>query len=384
MKILHIIHEGKVGGTVSNLIEVIRHLDSSEFSSVVVSFSHGTMVEQLRAMGVKCHVIHKNLRYSLQNTRALYKVMLDEQPDLVHAHDRKSGYYALYASYRLHVPLLYHPRSWSFHESSFILKKSYLKFKERLLVHLAKLNISVSDIHQEEGKQHLGMPRSIVVPPGVDLSRFNPRHETTLTKKCFGIPEDRTVVGFLARLTEKKDPLTFLRAASLALKEDRRLHFIITGDGELKQACLQEIQNLNLGNHVTFETYRTDVADVLKVFDIYCLPSQWEGLSVGILEAMAMEKAIIASPVNSTLEIIANGIDGMLAAVGTPENWKKAILDLHYNPRLRQELGTRARMIVESHYNITLTSAKLASAYHRVLKEDTGERVLSKRVLESV
>ncbi|MDZ7846395.1 MAG: glycosyltransferase [Owenweeksia sp.] len=137
-----------------------------------------------------------------------------------------------------------------------------------------------------------------------------------------------------------------------------------------RQACRTEIARLGISNNVTLENVRSDAADLLSLFDIYCLPSVYEGLSIALLEAMAMQKAIIASPVNATLDIIAHNIDGMLVAAGTPEDWKNSIVKLHNNPGQRRELGKRARMLVKAHYNIMGTTSKLRELYYNMIPQE--------------
>ncbi|MDZ7846396.1 MAG: hypothetical protein U5L96_06335 [Owenweeksia sp.] len=67
----------------------------------------------------------------------------------------------------------------------------------------------------------------------MDVNHFDPNRPSRLSRKVFGIPPQHTIVGFMARLTRQKDPLTFLRAAALALAEEPQLHFFVVGDGKL-------------------------------------------------------------------------------------------------------------------------------------------------------
>ena len=184
----------------------------------------------------------------------------------------------------------------------------------------------------------------------------------------------------------KKDPLTFIRAAALALKTERKLHFLIVGDGELKDDCIKETRRLGIENNVSFQNIEADVPYILKIFDIYCMPSQWEGLSIGLLEAMAMRKAIITSPLSANLEVIADRTDGMLVSAVNPEEWKEAIIELQRNPELREKMGQQARMFVERYSDIRNSVSSHATLYRRLVMrpQDNNEEDQPEKILYSI
>ena len=386
MKVLHVIRHGNIGGCESHLLELLKNMRRAEFEPHVISFGYGEMVDRVRDMQIPFQIWSEYSFgiYSLAKRIKAYCVA--HSIDIIHCHDRKACNSSMLTKFQMGVPIVYGSHCWSFHQQGSWFKKYILRQNERFLVRHSGMNIAASDTNQREGVNYLQMDNSVVISHGIDLNRFDPEAPPRLSKKVFGIPEDYTVVGFIARLTRQQDPITFLRAAALAIKEQHNIYLLIVGDGALKEACKKEIENLGIGNHVTFESLRPDVEDLLKIMDIFCLPSQYEGLSIGLLEAMAMKKAIIASPVNGTLEIIANNIDGMLAAVSTPESWKDAILQLHHDPKLREELGARARMLVEEHYNIETTVDRIQEVYRNILpKQDISDsEVTSESFLHSI
>ncbi len=383
MKILHVIARADYGGCATHLVQLSRFLDQKEFESQVICLSQGYVTEKLEELNIPYTVIDRKSYSRFSVARQIRSMAEYYGFDLVHCHDQTSANFSLYASYRLKLPFIYNIHCWGFHRYKDFPFRQMCKMNERFLMQQASHNVLPSPINLEEGEREFSIPNSVVIPHGVDTKEFDPDRPSSLSRRIYGIPENYTIVGFLARLCQKKDPLTLIRAAALALKEERKLHFMIIGDGELKQACLDETKRLGIENHVSFQKITADVPYILKIFDIYCMPSQWEGLSIGLLEAMAMRKAIITSPVNGNLEVIANRTDGMLVSAGKPEDWKQAILELHREPELRKIMGRQARLLVERYYDIHQSVASHAELYRSIHpnikeqpKEDQAEPVL--------
>ena len=125
---------------------------------------------------------------------------------------------------------------------------------------------------------------------------------------------------------------------------------------------------MKLEAHVTYLPYVDNVSEVLSLVDVYCLPSKWENLPLGILEAMAMKRTVIATPVDGVVEVIADEVNGLLVPCGCEESWKNAILKLHNHPEIRKEYANRSRLIVEAHHDIQTVANKFEQVYRRLYK----------------
>jgi glycosyltransferase involved in cell wall biosynthesis len=95
-------------------------------------------------------------------------------------------------------------------------------------------------------------------------------------------------------------------------------------------------------------SFRTDVPEILKAIDIYCLPSLWEGLSIALLEAMAMEKAIIATHTDGTIELIEDKKNGIIVPFYDNDALANAMNLLAEEENMRYRLGKEARKQVEN------------------------------------
>ncbi len=366
MNVLHTIYHGTVGGGETHLLNLIEHLNEAEFKSVVITFSEGLLSEKLKSLGIKCYVVPAHSRLDLSVWRQVCKIARAENIHLINAHGTKACLNSFWTSRRLNIPLVYRIQNWAFHPHRKWLKRSLGVVMERLLVRQANLNISVSLNNDKIGRELLSIPNSVIIPNGVDTIKFNHRTKGSINRRDLQIPRNRTLYGFIARFCDQKDPLTLVKGFKQALNADRNLHLLMVGEGELKKECLDTIKDLKIESHVTYIPFVENVEEILSMLDVYCLPSKWEDLPIGILEAMAMKKVVIATPVDGIVEIIANEVNGLLVPTGCENSWKEAILRLHTHPELRKEFSDRARLIVEAHHDIQSSALKVAQMYRKL------------------
>lgn len=368
VKILHTIRQGKIGGGETHVLDLVSHLDD-RFSSEVLAYTHGEMVDRLAQMGVRCHVIETERPFDVRVWGRTKKLMQERGIQLVHAHGTRACSNSFWGARRLGLPLLYTIHGWSFHPDQTAALR-FMRLKgERFLVHRTDQNISVSRSNNEEGIRLLDMPHSQVVANAVDTVRFDPEKTTSLKKEDLGIPSDKLVVGFLARLTKQKDPLTFIRAAAEVLSSHRNVHFALAGGGELEADCRNLAKALGVTENLHFVGFRTDVPDVLNTFDMYCLPSLWEGLPIGVLEAMAMKKAIVATPVDGTKEVVQDEISGLFFSEFDHVSLANCIRRLADDPKLRARLGEEGRRVIDKSFSIDQMSNKITGLYFDALKK---------------
>lgn len=372
IKILHTIRQGQIGGGETHVLDLVANLDTKKFTSEVLSFTDGEMVSRLKKMGVNCHVIPTTRPFDFSVWNLVKKLMIEKDYDLIHAHGTRACSNSYNAANKLGLPLAYTIHGWSFHQNQSALVRTIRELSERFLVRKTTRNISVSESNNNDGIVRLGMPNSQIVNYGVNLEKFNAYGSYSLTREDLGLPKDKILVGMVVRLTIQKDPLTFLKAAKSALMDFKNLHFVVVGGGELEGKCKDYVNKNGLNENVTFAGFRTDVPAVLNLLDIYCLPSLWEGLPIGVLEAMAMAKAIVATPVDGTKEVIKNGVSGLLFPEYDSEKMAASILDLAKDCEKRKMVGENALMKIKESFTIQRMVDELSELYQQLYCERKG------------
>jgi|SRR5690242_4993961 len=384
IKVLEAIYQGNIGGGESHVLDLIGELDRSGFEPVVLSFTKGQMMEKIREKGVKNYVLPSTASFDIKKWWKVRALIKNEEIDLIHVHGTKAALNLLWAAKSLRVPLIYTVHGWSFHDDQSPVKKRLRVLTEKFLTGRMDQNISVSLSNQVRGKKHFRNFESVVINNGIDLRKFNPRrNDYADIRRELNIPSEVTLVSYIARITRQKNPFVMIKAFAKTLEKSRNIRLLVVGDGELKEPVIQMAKELLLQDHVIFQPFREDIPAILKATDIYCLPSLWEGLSIGLLEAMAMGNAIIASRVDGSKEIIQHGRNGIFIDPEQPEQLANAILLLHQDQAFRQQLQHAAIQTIEGRFNTTVMTRGIESLYLNVLckKKALGIGLAIKKVI---
>jgi glycosyltransferase involved in cell wall biosynthesis len=364
LKILECIRQGKIGGGESHLLSLVENLDRTKFEPVVLSFTEGPMIDRLRQMNVETRVIHTEKPFDLRVWKPVKKWMKPEGFDVVHAHGTRANSNIIWAARSLRIPVVYTVHGWSFHQDQHPLIRRIRVLGEKYLTAKSDLNISVSSSNRQSGKKYLSSFESVVINNGIDNKKFDPQGRYKDIRAELGIPVGAVLVLFIARFTAHKQPLSLLDAFVRALPSFPGMHLLMVGEGDQQARAVETVNQLGLGHNIHFQSFRQDVPDVLAAADIFVLPSLWEGLPIGLLEAMAMGKAVIASDVDGTSEIVQNGVNGLL--IPTEQlvgHLTEALVVLAKDAVLRRHFGDKAIETVNGKYNAAVMTREIERIY---------------------
>ena len=364
IRVLECIRQGQIGGGESHLLSLIENLDTSRFEPTVLSFTDGPMIDKLNSMGVPNTVICTTRPFDITKWKQIKAFIKENEFDLIHTHGTRAASNLIWAARSLKIPLVYTIHGWSFHQDQnwFIRKMRILG--EKYLTAKTHLNISVSKSNQLSGKQHIKSLESIVISNGIDSKRFNPDKKHTDIRRELSIPNDSILILFIARFTSHKQPLRLIQSFLDARKSNKDLHLLMVGDGDQKEEAILLIKKHKLEKCITLLPFRHDVPEVLAAADIFVLPSLWEGLPIGLLEAMSMRKAVIATDVDGTSEIVKNRYNGIL--IDTNDLQKSltgALLELSSDASMRKELGSKAFDTVHEKYDALKMTRSIEDVY---------------------
>jgi glycosyltransferase involved in cell wall biosynthesis len=158
-----------------------------------------------------------------------------------------------------------------------------------------------------------------------------------------GIPDDAPVVGTVANFRALKGHEYLLQAAGRIREAIPEARFVLVGRGPLEDRVRRQAEEMGLNGTVVFAGFRTDVPRVAASFDVFALPSLYEGLSIALLEVMALGKPVVVTNVGGSPEVVSDGVDGLLVPPRDPEALARRILSVLRDAALRQRLGESAR-----------------------------------------
>jgi glycosyltransferase involved in cell wall biosynthesis len=200
-----------------------------------------------------------------------------------------------------------------------------------------------------------------VVHNAVELERFGGPAPPGLRAEL-GAAEAPLVLT-AARLSDQKGHPVLLEAAA-RLPE---AIFALAGEGPEEAALRRLAERLGVADHVRFLGRRDDVPTLLAACDVFALPSLYEGSSLALLEAMAARRAVVASAIPGTDELVEDGRTGLLVPPGDPDALAGALARLLGDPGLRELLAAAGRERVERDFGSTAAASRVAAIYSEVL-----------------
>lgn len=366
IRILEAIRQGQFGGGETHVFELSTHLDKNRFEPVVLSFTDGNMVEELISEGIHTQIINTERGFSFGVWRKVKELMQREQIDVVHAHGTRALSNVFWAARKLRIPIIYTIHGWSFHIDQKFPVRKIREISEKFLTSVTDKNICVSKSNEEDGIKRFNMKRSTVIYNAVNLNKFNPERKFKDIREELSIPGDVTLLGYIVRITGQKDPFTMINAVKQLLDENENVALLVVGDGDLKDDTIHLTNKLGIANKVYFQPFRNDIPDILNAIDIYCLPSLWEGFPIGILEAMAMKKPVVASGVDGTRELIENGERGLLVSHSNSKELASAIKIVKNDVSFALQLSDAGYHYVRSNFSIDALVNQVQGIYETI------------------
>jgi glycosyltransferase involved in cell wall biosynthesis len=210
----------------------------------------------------------------------------------------------------------------------------------------------------------------VVIPNGVDMSRFNVPREPMRFRKELGIAADAPIVAVVSRLDRRKGLEHFLEAAAIVAKQAPDARFLVVGETPpFDPTYLDELKALAarvaLGDRVIFTGLRSDVPALLGSVTVAVMPSLNEALSNALLESMASGAPVVATRVGGTPEAVVDGETGLLVPPGDVASLAASIQHLLDAPALGARLGRAAQTLIEERFSI----ARMASATENLYRD---------------
>ncbi|MFB3896340.1 MAG: glycosyltransferase family 4 protein [bacterium] len=248
----------------------------------------------------------------------------------------------------------------------------YLSFK------LAKYIISTSQEMADIASQYVNRNNIVVIPNGVDTQEFIPSAKE--------MTSDKLIVTTTRRLVPKNGVQYLIEAIPLIIRKIAAVEFVIIGTGTIESYLKQRVKELGIEAYVRFisKIDNQDMKKYLATADIVVFPSSAESTSISCLEAMAMEKGIIASAVGAYPDILGNNDRGILVPLFDsqtstyeapltlpPEKTKllaETVITLGLDQSRREQLGKVAREYVLMNYDWRNLTQRIIEIYQRIGK----------------
>ncbi len=204
-----------------------------------------------------------------------------------------------------------------------------------------------------------------VIPNGIDVDRFQPRPASPSLRRQLGIPDDAPLACILAALRPEKNHEMFLDVARRVRREIPKAHFLIIGDGPRRADLERRAALADLTDAVHFVGTRPDVPELLSLTDVVLLTSHMEANPVSVLEALAMEKPVVATRVGSVPQSVLEGEVGYLVEPGDAAAMAERVVQLFRDPASSAVLGAAGRKHVVANCSL----ARMVEGYEDLLHD---------------
>jgi glycosyltransferase involved in cell wall biosynthesis len=219
--------------------------------------------------------------------------------------------------------------------------------------------------------------RMVTIPSAVDLDAI-PSTAVAGVRAELGLSPDAPLVGTVGRIVAQKAPIDFVRMCWLLHQRRPDIQFVMVGDATLESAGLEaETRDAaqDLGVPVLFTGFRADAPRIAASFDVYVVPSLYEGLGRAVTEAMASGRPVVATAVNGVPDLVEPGATGLLAEPGDPDSLARSVLWMLDHPAEAEEMGRQARDRVRSHFRPDVMCEALDALYSDLLGQPTDTRL---------
>lgn len=385
MRVVHIIKVTGIAGAEQHLFRLltglrVRQIDANIILLVEPDHPVDDYVQRLTERGVPVEqlVIHHHADISL--LWRLMSLLRRLKPDIVHTHLIHADMYGILAARLAGVPLIFTSR----HNDDAFRHRTPVKLVNRLLWRTVDVGIGIS-----ESITHFSMEIEDAPPDKLhtihygletDTQPFNRHQARTAIVNELGLSAGSTLIGLVCRLTEQKGVGYAIEAFTRIAIEYPDTHLLIAGKGPL-QSELEALAS-SLSNRVHFLGWRGDVPRLMAAFDIFLMPSLWEGFGLVLLEAMAQQTPIIASRVSAIPEIVVDQETGLLVAPRDVEGLARALQQLLSDKPLRSHMGLMGRDRLEAYFDVQQMVDQTAALYELNRKERREKTELNHRDIE--
>jgi glycosyltransferase involved in cell wall biosynthesis len=369
VKVLHVIYEFSPGGAERVVATYAKFLDKNRFDVSVCALTVGGHYEDdLAQNGVRLFILGKKRRFDPSVLAKLTRLLRSENIDIVHFHDISSSLWgtipAVLARVKAVIRTVHNVRIVGSDLFSQVKAKTAwlaFPFHHKLIAVSAEVEKTHINANPFFSKKH------IVIHNGVDPSSFDITLDRDKYLREFGLREKSLIIGTIGRFAPQKAQEIFLAAIQIVLNKRNDVGVLMVGDGPRREELVALCANLGLENGVVFTGVRRDVPQILHLMDIFVLSSDWEGFPMTILEAMACGKPVVATDVGGNREAVVEGETGFLLRARDVSGIAEAILKLIRDPKMRKEMGKKARERFLAHFTAEAMVRETERVYEQLL-----------------
>lgn len=368
MKVLHILPMNKLSGAEKLVLEICKNM--KEYNPIVVC-GGDELKKFFTQNDIDTYSVEFNKIGFTKSLKELKNIVSSRKIDIIHAHDNNASIKALAAkkNYRLNVKVISHIHNCY----PWLVGKNKTKLIDSILRRGYDYNIACGKLVYDfytKNTNYINEHNTTVLSNCIDvqsISNFNQNNvENTYSK--FNIPKDKTILGFIGRLSEQKGIVPFVHEVAKNKEKFINCKILLVGNGDQEESIKEVIKSNNMQDLFILTGYQDDVYKFYPIIDVFFLPSLYEGLPMVILEAMAFKKPIVAMNVGSIDEVVKNDYNGALIEKGEYKEFINQLANLIDSKDKQIKFGINSYNHVLENYDINSYVDKLIKTYNNILE----------------
>ncbi len=356
LRVCHVSMTLQTGGLERLLVDFGRRRNAERFDCEFVALDGlGTPADDLRELGFDVSSVAAGTSGKIGRIRNLIRRFRDGEFDVLHTHNTFAHFYAATAAHLAGVPVIVNSQhgrgcgnSWK--------ARCQFRLANRWTDRVVGVSEDAARLCRRDDRR--SAERITSIWNGIDVDRFD-----------FRGPAQQPVAISVARLSKEKDFETLLRAVWILIKEHPDFRLKLVGDGAERKKLEALARDLKLTGHVDFLGERNDIADLLPQAAFFVSSSTTEGISLTILEAMAVGLPVVTTNVGGNPEIVVEGGTGRLVNPRSPDELALAMRNMLNDRDAWAVMGQLGRQRIEQHFNVSSMVRQYEDLYIDLLRQ---------------
>lgn len=368
-KILILIKGLGLGGAERLIVDSLPYLNREQFG---YEFAYmlpwkDFLVPNITKAGFPVHCLGMKKTWHFPVVQRRFQTLMQQRSfDLIHADLPVTGILARLMGRRFGIPVIYTEHNLQERYHPLTRRANALTFGWNDCVLAVSEEVTASINRSGLGKK----TRVTTLLNGVPVEQVRAEAgNLNGLREEFGIPANHLVVGTVAVFRRQKRLQDWLEVANRITQQQKNVTFLLVGHGPEETMLQSKIRELRIEDCVVIPGFRPDGRRVMALMDVFLMTSEFEGLPMALLEAMALRKPVVATAVGGIPEVVKNGDEGFLTVVGAVNELAGCTTKLLGDPQLRQRMGEQGAAKVEERFHIKHRVKFIEALYLEVLAE---------------
>lgn len=372
--VLHVMYRFDTGGLENGIVNLINHMPSQAYRHAVLALTEVTEFRQrIQRKDVEFISLRKPPGHGVWQYPKLFKLFRQLRPAIVHSRNLaalevQAPAWAAGVPVRIHGE---HGRDMGDLDGNNVTYQRVRRFYKPFVHHYMALSRDLDDYLVEKVR----VPQATITQAynGVDTERFYPAlGGPQPIAGCPFDPAQHWLVGTIGRMQKVKDQVmlahAFVQALALAPELKPRMRLVMVGEGPLRAQAQAVLEAAGVARLAWLPGERSDVSDIMRGLHAFALPSQAEGISNTILEAMASGLPVAATAVGGNADLVVQGQTGYLVCPANPQAMAHRLAALASDPGRARSMGQAGRQRVQVSFSMQAMVSTYQSVYDQQLR----------------